>query len=138
MIYQMIAEFHVPELRDGVKWYSSLLNRKPDFLQDGRFAEWSVASSCCFRLSPGLPKSAGGPLHFGVNSLEAELKRLKKANGIQVDHTQIHTEHNLQIRWCTLEDPWTNRFRLFEYWNETHKSEVIKSIQEDWNAAGPA
>ncbi|MEN8700047.1 VOC family protein [Bacillus infantis] len=138
MIYEMVAEIKIPKLHDGIDWYSLFFNRKPDLQQDGDFAEWSVAPGCCFRLVQGQPDSESGLLRFGVSSLETELKRLRKEIGIEVDDIQIKTEQSMQTRWCTLNDPWTNTIGLFEYLNEKHKSQVILSLQNDWNAAGPA
>lgn len=138
MIYEMIAEIKIPELNEGIVWYSPFFNRKPDLLRDGGFAEWSVAPGCGFRLVQGQPDSKNSLLRLGVYNLETELKRLKKEVGIEVDDLQIKTEQSMQTRWCTINDPWMNKIGLYEYLNEKLKSQVIFSIQDDWNAAGPA
>ncbi|MGD6858125.1 VOC family protein [Bacillus infantis] len=138
MIYEMIAEIKIPELHDGIVWYSPFFNREPDLLHDGGFAEWSVAPGCGFRLVQGQTDSKNSVLRFGVYNLETELKRLKNEIGIEIVDLKIKTEQSMQTRWCTLNDPWMNKIGLYEYLNEKHKSQVILSIQDDWNTAGPA
>lgn len=49
MIYEMTIQFRVLDMKKGLWWYETLLNKKPDFIPHEGFAEWELITGCWFR-----------------------------------------------------------------------------------------
>lgn len=74
----MTVQVRVTDIKEGQKWYQTLLNKKPDFIPHEGFAEWELISGCWLQVAEGVPTEGSGPIRLGVTDIEAERDRIKK------------------------------------------------------------
>lgn len=129
MVYEMTFQFQVADFKGGLHWYTTLLNREPDFTPHDGFAEWELLPGCWLQVAHGNPSGNNGPLRLGVFSIEVERERMVKEYGIEP--FEIHSREEVPVRWATFSDPWGNRIGFFEYINEEEKQKKI--IQRERN-----
>ena len=53
MIFETTIQVRVEGFEEGVKWYSNLLKRKPDFIPHEGIAEWEIISGCWLQVAEG-------------------------------------------------------------------------------------
>lgn len=127
MIYEMTIQIRVTDIREGQKWYQTLLNKEPDFIPHEGFAEWELIPGCWLQVAEGVPTEGSGPIRLGVIDIEAERERLKK--DLHVENFEIYSREEVPVKWGTFTDPWGNRVGFFEYLSQTEKNERIKTIE---------
>lgn len=126
MIFEMTTQVRVSNLKEGQKWYETLLNRKPDFIPHEGFAEWELLPGCWLQVAEGTPADGSGPLRFGVSNIEAERDRLVKM--LKVPSFDIHSRPEVPVKWGTFTDPWGNQLGFFEYLNKNEEQERVNKI----------
>ncbi|MBE5396498.1 VOC family protein [Brevibacillus borstelensis] len=126
MIYEMTVQVRVPDIKEGQKWYQTLLKKEPDFIPHEGFAEWELIPGCWLQVAEGAPADGSGPIRFGVADIEAERDRLRRE--LHIESLEICSRKEVPVKWGTFSDPWGNRLGFFEYLNETEKKERIKAI----------
>ncbi|WBL16764.1 VOC family protein [Sutcliffiella sp. NC1] len=126
MIFEMTTQVRVSNLKEGQKWYETLLNRKPDFIPHEGFAEWELLPGCWLQVAEGTPADGSGPLRFGVSNIEAERDRLVKM--LKVPSFDIHSRPEVPVKWGTFTDPWGNQLGFFEYMNKNEEQERVNKI----------
>ncbi|TCP22349.1 hypothetical protein EV207_13636 [Scopulibacillus darangshiensis] len=126
MIFEMTVQVRVPDFDKGQLWYQTLLNREPDFVPHGGFAEWELIPGCWLQVAEGEPAKDSGPLRLGVIDIESERARLKKE--LSVENFDIYSREEVPVKWGTFNDPWGNRLGFFEYLNKKERDERIKAV----------
>ncbi|MFJ6267332.1 VOC family protein [Lysinibacillus xylanilyticus] len=126
MIFEITNQVRVTNLKEGRKWYETLLNKKPDFIPHDGFVEWEIIPGFWLQVAEGTPSEASGPLRLGVTDIIAERDRLVKELGI--DEFEIYSREEVSAKWGTFTDSWGNRLGLFEYLDKKEENERIKSI----------
>ncbi|WIV21278.1 VOC family protein [Paenibacillus polygoni] len=116
MISELTIQIRVSDFEEGLHWYTTLLQRTPDFIPHNGFAEWQVLPSCWLQVAEGIPSEGSGPIRFGVTSIEEERSRLKSE--LHMDHFEIYAREEVPAKWATFADPWGNRLGFFENINE--------------------
>ena len=74
----MTIQVRVQDIKEGQRWYQTLLNRQPDFIPHEGFAEWEIITGCWLQVAEGTPSEASGPLRLGITDIEGERERLVK------------------------------------------------------------
>ncbi|MET3698261.1 hypothetical protein SAMN05877753_108117 [Bacillus oleivorans] len=113
MIYEMTIQVRVQDFTKGLYWYTSFLQKEPDFIPHEGFAEWEIIPKCWLQVAQGTPAKGSGPFRVGIDQLEAERKRLVEELG--VDYFEIESRPEVPVKWATFSDPWGNLIGLFEY-----------------------
>ncbi|MBX9974992.1 VOC family protein [Cytobacillus firmus] len=126
MIYEMTIQFRVLDMKKGLWWYETLLNKKPDFIPHEGFAEWELISGCWLQIAEGSPSIGSGPIRLGVPDLEQERERL--ITELKITPFDIHTRKEVPVKWATFSDPWGNRIGYFEYIDNHEKEAQIKKV----------
>ncbi|AST90967.1 ornithine monooxygenase [Sutcliffiella cohnii] len=126
MNFEMTTQIRVSNMKEGQKWYETLLNRKPDFIPHEGFAEWELLPGCWLQVAEGTPADGSGPLRFGVSNIEAERDRLVKM--LKVPSFDIHSRPEVPVKWGTFTDPWGNQLGFFEYLNKNEEQERVNKI----------
>lgn len=126
MIFEMTTQVRVSNIKEGQKWYETLLNRKPDFTPHEGFAEWELISGCWLQVAEGIPTEGNGPLSLGVTNIEDERNRLIEE--LKIERFEIHSRPEVPVKWGTFTDPWGNRLGFFEYLDKGEEQERIKTI----------
>ncbi|WP_053365735.1 VOC family protein [Bacillus sp. FJAT-27245] len=126
MIYEMTYQVRVIDFEKGRKWYTTLLNKEPDYTPHAGFAEWELLPGCWLQVAEGTPSEGSGPLRLGVSSIEIERNRMMKE--LDVDSFEICSREEVPVKWATFTDPWGNRLGFFEYISEKEKNERIRTI----------
>ncbi|WP_430787292.1 VOC family protein [Virgibacillus flavescens] len=126
MIFEMTTQIRVSSIKEGQKWYETLLNKKPDFIPHDGFAEWELIPGCWLQVAEGNLTEANGPLRLGVANIEAERERLVKE--LTIDSFEIHARPEVPVKWGTFTDPWGNRLGFFEYLDKGEEQERVKTI----------
>lgn len=96
-------QVRVPDFEKGLSWYARFLNRPPDFVPHGGFAEWKIVPHAWLQVGEGKPEIAR-PIRFEVKDIYAEIKRLRDM-GIKVSTV---TRVEGIVDWCNFWDPWGN------------------------------
>lgn len=78
LIYEIIVQVRVTDIKEGQKWYQTLLNKEPDFIPHEGFTEWELIPGGWLQVAEGLPNEGSGPIRLGVIDIKAERDRLKK------------------------------------------------------------
>jgi hypothetical protein len=123
MIYEMTVQIRVSNIKQGQKWYKTLLNKEPDFSPHEGFVEWELLPGCWLQVAEGIPSSESGPIRLGVADLAGERERLIQSLGIE--KFSIHSREEVPVKWATFSDPWGNGIGLFQY---SDPQEVQKRI----------
>ena len=126
MIFEMTNQVRVSNIKEGHKWYETLLNKKPDFIPHNGFVEWELIPGCWLQVAEGNLTEGNGPLRLGVTNIEAERERLIKE--LTIDRFVIHFRPEVPVKWGTFTDPWGNRLGFFEYLDKNEEQERIKTI----------
>ncbi|UFU00093.1 VOC family protein [Radiobacillus kanasensis] len=126
MIFEMTTQVRVTDMKEGQKWYETLLNRKPDFIPHNGFAEWELIPGCWLQVAEGHVTEGNGPLRLGMTDIEAEKDRLIKE--LKIDNFEIYSRPEVPVKWGTFSDPWGNRIGFFEYLNKREEQERIQTI----------
>jgi len=126
LIYEMTVQVRVTDIKEGQKWYQTLVNKEPDFIPHEGFAEWELIPGCWLQVAEGEPAEGSGPIRLGVANIEAERDRLRKE--LNVESFEIYSREEVPVKWGTFSDPWGNRLGFFEYLSQTDKNERIKTI----------
>ncbi|WP_152397110.1 VOC family protein [Paenibacillus guangzhouensis] len=126
MIFEMTTQVRVSNIREGQKWYETLLNRKPDFIPHEGFAEWELIPGCWLQVAEGIPTEGNGPLRLGTTNIEAEKDRLLEV--LEMDDFEIYSRPEVPVKWGTFTDPWGNRLGFFEYLDKSEEQERVKMI----------
>ncbi len=126
MIFEVTNQVRVTDFNEGCKWYEMLLNRAPDFMPHGGFAEWEIIPGFWLQVAEGTPAEGSGPIRFGVTDIVAERERLKRQ--LCIEKFEIHGRDEVPVRWGTFSDPWGNKIGLFEYVNKKEEQARIQSI----------
>ncbi|RBP95808.1 hypothetical protein DFO70_102133 [Cytobacillus firmus] len=126
MIYEMTVQFRVLDMKTGLWWYETLLNKKPDFIPHEGFAEWELITGCWLQIAEGSPSIGSGPIRLGVPDLEQERERL--ITELKITPFDIHTRKEVPVRWAAFSDPWGNRIGYFEYIDKHEKETQIKKV----------
>src|SRR5690606_21933299 len=128
MIFEMTTQVRVTTIKEGQKWYETLLNRKPDFIPHEGFAEWELIPGCWLQVAEGTLTYGNGPLRLGVTNIEAERDRLIEE--LKIDGFDILSRPEVPVKWGTFTDPWGNRLGFFEYVDKGEELEPIKTIMK--------
>ena len=83
MIFEMTTQVHVSNMKEGYQWYTTLLNREPDFIPHDGFLEWELIPGCWLQIAEGEPFEGSGPLRLGITNIEGERERLIRELGIE-------------------------------------------------------
>jgi hypothetical protein len=126
MIYEMTVQVRVSNIIEGQAWYSTLLNKEPDFVPHEGFAEWELLPGCWLQVAEGTTSTDSGPIRLGVADLEAEKERLIRLLG--VEEFSIQSRKEVPVRWATFTDPWGNGIRLFQYKDQQEIQKRIVTI----------
>jgi hypothetical protein len=126
MIYEMTVQVRVPNMKEGQAWYSTLLNKEPDFVPHEGFAEWELLSGCWMQVAEGIPSPDSGPIRLGVADLEGEKERLIRLLG--VEEFSIQSRKEVPVKWATFTDPWGNGIGLFQYKDQQEIQNRIVTI----------
>ncbi|MBH0155162.1 VOC family protein [Fictibacillus sp. 5RED26] len=126
MIYEMTVQVRVSNMKDGQKYYETLLNRAPDFTPHDGFAEWELLPNCWLQVAEGTPTVGNGPLRLGVVDLHAERKRLMDV--LHIEEFEIFERVEVPVKWATFSDPWGNRLGLFEYKDSEALNEKLRQV----------
>lgn len=113
-------------MKEGQKWYETLLNRTPDFIPHEGFAEWELLPGSWLQVAEGTPTVGSGPIRFGISNIEAERDRLVKM--LKITSFDIHSRPEVPVKWGTFTDPWGNQLGFFEYLNKNDEEERMKTI----------
>lgn len=127
MIFEMTTQVRVSNMKEGQKWYETLLNKKPDFTPHEGFAEWELIPGCWLQVAEGTLTDGNGPIRLGITNIEAERERLVEE--LKMDRFEIHSRPEVPVKWATFTDPWGNRLGLFEYLDKSEEQERIKTIE---------
>ncbi|WP_017153953.1 VOC family protein [Bacillus bingmayongensis] len=127
MIYEITVQVRVTDIKEGQKWYHTLLNKEPDFIPHEGFAEWELIPGGWLQVAEGLPNEDSGPIRLGVIDIKAERDRLKKE--LNVENFEIYSREEVPVKWGTFTDPWGNRLGFFEYLSQTKKTNKSKKFQ---------
>ncbi|MBT2690577.1 VOC family protein [Bacillus sp. ISL-47] len=122
----MTVQIRVSDIKEGQRWYETLLNKEPDFVPHEGFAEWELLPGCWLQVAEGLPSDRSGPIRLGVKDLEGERDRVM--NQLRVEHFEIFSRKEVPVKWGTFTDPWGNGIGFFEYIEEKEKKAQIKRI----------
>jgi hypothetical protein len=126
LIYEMTVQVRVPNMKEGERWYRTLLNKEPDFVPHEGLAEWELLPGCWLQVAEGKPASASGPIRLGVADLDAEKDRLIQTLG--VEDFNIHSREEVPVRWATFTDPWGNGIGLFQYLDQQEIQKRVVTI----------
>ncbi|WAH38771.1 VOC family protein [Alicyclobacillus dauci] len=124
--YEVTVQFRVTEFPIGLKWYSKLLNRDPDFVPHEAFAEWELIPGTWLQVAEGTPTEGSGPLRLGVSDIESERDRVVKE--LDLEPFEVYGRSEVPVKWGTFSDPWGNRIGFFEYLDEIEKEKTINRI----------
>ncbi|WP_041808445.1 VOC family protein [Evansella cellulosilytica] len=130
MIIEMTNQIRVKEIEEGLKWYETLFNRKPDFIPHEGFAEWEIVPGCWLQVAEGLPSEVSGPLRFGITNIEAERDRLVQQ--LNIDKFEIFSRTEVPVKWGTFTDPWGNQLGFFEYINKDEEKARMKMLKKSF------
>lgn len=125
----MTTQVRVQDIKEGQRWYQTLLKRQPDFIPHKGFAEWEIISGCWLQVAEGIPSEASGPLRLGVTDIESERERLIKQ--LNIDQFEIYSRKEVPVKWGTFSDPWGNLLGLYEYLDKTEEEIRIKTIADN-------
>ncbi|OZU87007.1 ornithine monooxygenase [Virgibacillus indicus] len=126
MIFEMTTQIRVKDIKEGQRWYQTLLNRQPDFIPHKGFAEWEIISGCWLQVAEGTPSEESGPIRLGVRDIKGERERLVKE--LNIDEFEIYSRREVPVKWGTFTDPWGNLLGFFEYLDKTEEEERIKTL----------
>lgn len=126
MIFEMTTQVRVSNIKEGHQWYTTLLNREPDFIPHDGFLEWELIPGCWLQIAEGEPFAGSGPLRLGITDIEGERERL--ISELRIEKFEIHSRPEVPAKWGTFSDPWGNRLGLFEYVNKEEEQERIRTI----------
>lgn len=126
MIYEMTIQVRVTDMEKALKWYSTLLNKDPDFIPHEGFAEWELIPGCWLQVAEGIPAEESGPIRFGVTNMENLRDKLIRELGIE--EFEIYQREEVPVKWGTFCDPWGNRIGLFEYIDKEKMDVRVKEI----------
>ena len=126
MIFEVTYQVRVSDFAEGLRWYQTLLNRKPDFIPHEGFCEWEIVPGSWLQVAEGKPSEGSGPLRLGVKDIEAERNRLIKE--FLIEKFEIHSRPEVPVKWGTFEDHWGNQLGFFEYLNKTEQNERLKNL----------
>ena len=126
MFYEMTIQVRVSEFEKGQHWYTTLLEREPDFIPHEGFAEWELLPGCWLQVAEGVPSEDCGPLRLGVLDIEKEHTRVQEELG--VENFELHSREEVPVKWGTFTDPWGNLLGFFEYKSEDEKHERIRLV----------
>jgi hypothetical protein len=105
-------QVRVSDFEEGRKWYEIFLNRKPDFVPHGDFAEWELIPNAWLQVAKGTPTNGNGPLRIGVSDIKSERERLISELNVEIE--EVQTRDGVPAAWCTFEDLYGNRIGLFQ------------------------
>jgi hypothetical protein len=120
MIVDMTVQVRVADMKEGQRWYQTLLQKEPDFIPHEGFAEWELIPGCWLQVAEGVPAEGNGPIRFGVADLEAERERVVRE--LQVESFAIFSREGVPVRWGTFSDPWGNRLGFYQALNPGESS----------------
>ncbi|MFE6169512.1 VOC family protein [Viridibacillus arvi] len=126
MFFEMTIQIRVTNINEGRKWYEALLKKKPDIIPHEGFVEWEIIPGCWLQVAEGIPSEDSGPLRLAVKDIEAEQKRIVKE--LNVEHFEIYSRNEVNVKWGTFKDPWGNRVGFFEYLDKKEQNDRIKTI----------
>ncbi|WP_442598790.1 VOC family protein [Neobacillus sp. D3-1R] len=126
MIFEITYQVRVTDFSEGEKWYSTLLNRRPDFIPHEGFAEWELIPGTWLQLAEGTPSDGCGPIRFGVPDIKAEQGRVRKE--LYIEDFEIFSKAEVPVKWGTFSDPWGNRLGFFEYINKQEQADRMNTI----------
>ncbi|MGZ9584892.1 VOC family protein [Paenibacillus marinisediminis] len=126
MIFEMTIQVRVSNIKEGLEWYETLLDKKPDIIPHDGFAEWELIPGCWLQVAEGTVTEGSGPLRLGVTNIKAERDRLVEQ--LKIDSFEIHSRPEVSVKWGTFTDPWGNRLGFFEYFDKSEEQERIKTI----------
>jgi len=126
MIYEMTVQVRVADMEEALKWYSTVLNKDPDFVPHEGFAEWELIPGCWLQVAEGIPAEGSGPIRLGVPNIESLHEKLIKE--LHIEKFEICQRKEVPVKWGTFSDPWGNRIGLFEYINKEEMELKMKKI----------
>lgn len=126
MIFEITYQVRVTDIKEGCKWYETLLNKKPDFIPHEGFAEWELIPGGWLQVAEGITSQGSGPLRLGVKDIMGEKERL--IQDLNVENFEVLSRQEVPVKWATFTDPWGNQIGLFEYLDKTEENERIKTI----------
>ncbi|MBL5766416.1 VOC family protein [Heyndrickxia sporothermodurans] len=126
MFNEVTVQIRVPDVKEGQKWYETLLNRAPDFIPHEGFAEWELIPKCWLQVAEGTPANESGPIRLGVINIEEMRERL--VTELKIEQFELCSREEVPVKWGTFSDPWGNRLGLFEYVSEDDKNERIEAV----------
>ena len=123
MYFEMTYQVRVSDIKEGLKWYGTFLNRSPDFIPHEGFAEWELIPGCWLQVAEGIPAAGSGPLRLAVKDITVEKNRLVRE--LHVDRFEIFSREEVPVKWGTFTDPWGNQMGLFEYVDKAQEEKLI-------------
>jgi hypothetical protein len=112
VINGLTIQLKVSTFAKGLRWYTTLLRREPDFIPHEHFAEWELVKGAWLQIALGEPAEKGGPLRLGVEDIDLERERLMRELDIVIE--EVQTREGVPAAWCTFEDPDGNRVGLYQ------------------------
>jgi catechol 2,3-dioxygenase-like lactoylglutathione lyase family enzyme len=135
----LTVQFYVPDIAQGVEFYTRALNRPPNFAPYPDFHEWDhIAPNVTFQVAEGVPRPTY-PIRFGVGDIESERARIVRDARPAFASPILRFEG--LVATCDFVDPWGNTFGLFqvlfsgappalEGLGRDHRSEVESRLSE--------
>ncbi len=114
IVFELTIRFAVTDIEKARSWYTTFLQKDPDFIPHAGFLEWEVVPGCWLQLAE-TPETEyrNGPLRLGVRNLEAARERAIEQLNIQ--DFDIHMRSDVPVKWATFPDPWGNQLGYYEY-----------------------
>ena len=125
MFFEMTYQVRVSDIKEGLKWYETFLNKSPDFIPHEGFVEWELIPGCWLQVAEGTPSEGSGPLRLAVKDITAQKNRLVRV--LNVDKFEVFSRQEVPVKWGTFTDPWGNRIGLFEYIDKAQEDKLIKN-----------
>lgn len=126
MIIEVTMQMRVSDFQQGLRWYTTLLQRDPGYTPHAGFAEWELVPGMWLQVAEGAPTPGSGPLRLGVTNLAAERDRVVAGLGVQP--FDIFSRNEVNAKWATFTDPWGNRLGFFEYLDKEDEAETIAKV----------
>jgi predicted enzyme related to lactoylglutathione lyase len=106
----LTIQLGVADFPAGVRFYSGLLERPPDYEPHEDFVEWELFPGCWLQIAEGEPRPTY-PVRLRCPDVEAERARVRRELGVTPSPVKRVTG---VVALCNFHDPWGNRLGLYE------------------------
>ena len=100
-------EFRVEDCAKSKVWYSTLLEREPDFVFSDTYFEWEVAPNTWLKIIEKAPFGGCGPIRFMVSNIDTKIQQLRN-KVCEIDIVDDQKQMNSTLRTVTILDPGGN------------------------------